>query len=154
MCSSRSPTGANTARTAPPEFTGGRKQKVNGKCGLLGQKLGHSYSPAIHGMLADYDYQLFEREPEQLEDFLKNGPWDGINVTIPYKKAVLPYCAELSDTARRIGSVNTIVRRPDGSLYGDNTDDPVCSFIHYELPLILNPDYACEEFYKNCTNSN
>ena len=92
------------------------------KCGLLGQKLGHSYSPAIHGMLANYDYQLFEREPEQLEDFLKNGPWDGINVTIPYKKAVLPYCAELSDTARRIGSVNTIVRRPDGSLYGDNTD--------------------------------
>ena len=92
------------------------------KCGLLGQKLGHSYSPAIHGMLAGYDYQLFEREPEQLEDFLKNGPWDGINVTIPYKKAVLPYCAELSETARRIGSVNTIVRRPDGSLYGDNTD--------------------------------
>ena len=92
------------------------------KCGLLGQKLGHSYSPAIHGMLADYDYQLFEREPEQLEDFLKNGDWDGINVTIPYKKAVLPYCAELSDTARRIGSVNTIVRLPDGSLYGDNTD--------------------------------
>lgn len=92
------------------------------KCGLLGQKLGHSYSPAIHGMLAGYDYRLFEREPEQLEDFLKNGPWDGINVTIPYKKAVLPYCAELSDTARRIGSVNTIVRRADGRLYGDNTD--------------------------------
>ena len=92
------------------------------KCGLLGQKLGHSYSPAIHGMLAGYDYQLFEREPEQLEDFLKNGPWDGINVTIPYKKAVLPYCAELSETARRIGSVNTMIRRPDGSLYGDNTD--------------------------------
>lgn len=92
------------------------------KCGLLGQKLRHSYSPAIHSMLADYDYQLFEREPEQLEDFLKNGGWDGINVTIPYKKAVLPYCAALSDTARRIGSVNTIVRRPDGSLYGDNTD--------------------------------
>ena len=92
------------------------------KCGLLGQKLGHSYSPAIHAMLADYEYRLYEREPEQLEDFLKNGDWDGINVTIPYKKAVLPYCAELSDTARRIGSVNTIVRRPDGSLYGDNTD--------------------------------
>lgn len=92
------------------------------KCGLLGQKLGHSYSPAIHGMLAAYDYRLFEREPEQLEDFLKNGDWNGINVTIPYKKAVLPYCQELSDTARRIGSVNTLVRRPDGSLYGDNTD--------------------------------
>lgn len=92
------------------------------KCGLLGQKLGHSYSPAIHGMLADYDYQLFEREPEQLEDFLKNGSWAGINVTIPYKKAVVPYCTELSETARNIGSVNTIIRCTDGSLYGDNTD--------------------------------
>lgn len=92
------------------------------KCGLLGQKLGHSYSPAIHGMLADYNYQLFEREPEQLADFLERGDWSGMNVTIPYKKTVLPYCAELSDTARRIGSVNTLVRRPDGSLYGDNTD--------------------------------
>lgn len=92
------------------------------KCGLLGQKLGHSYSPAIHGMLADYEYKLYEREPEQLEDFLKNGDWDGMNVTIPYKKTVLPYCAELSETARRIGSVNTLVRQADGSLYGDNTD--------------------------------
>jgi shikimate dehydrogenase len=92
------------------------------KCGLLGQKLGHSYSPAIHNMLSDYDYQLFEREPEQLEDFLKNGAWDGINVTIPYKKTVIPYCDELSERAGKIGSVNTIVRRPDGSLYGDNTD--------------------------------
>ena len=55
------------------------------KCGLLGRKLGHSYSPAIHGMLSDYGYQLFEREPEQLEDFLLQGDWDGINVTIPYK---------------------------------------------------------------------
>ena len=60
------------------------------KCGLLGRKLGHSYSPAIHGMLSDYSYQLFEREPEELEDFLLRGDWDGINVTIPYKKSVLP----------------------------------------------------------------
>ncbi len=92
------------------------------KCGLLGRKLGHSYSPAIHGMLADYGYRLFEREPEQLEDFLLHGDWDGINVTIPYKKSVLPYCRELSPLAKEIGSVNTIVRRPDGSLFGDNTD--------------------------------
>ncbi len=92
------------------------------KCGLLGRKLGHSYSPAIHGMLSDYDYRLFEREPEQLEDFLLHGDWDGINVTIPYKKSVLPYCRELSPLAKEIGSVNTIVRRPDGSLFGDNTD--------------------------------
>lgn len=92
------------------------------KCGLLGRKLGHSYSPAIHGMLSDYSYQLFEREPEELEDFLLRGDWDGINVTIPYKKSVLPYCRELSPLAKEIGSVNTIVRRPDGSLFGDNTD--------------------------------
>ena len=92
------------------------------KCGLLGRKLGHSYSPAIHGMLSDYSYQLFEREPEELEDFLLRGDWDGINVTIPYKKSVLPYCRELSPLARELGSVNTLVRRRDGSLFGDNTD--------------------------------
>ncbi len=92
------------------------------KCGLLGEKLGHSYSPQIHSMLADYEYKLFEKSPEELEDFLKSGKFDGLNVTIPYKKAVMPYCAELSPTAAQIGSVNTIVRRSDGSLYGDNTD--------------------------------
>lgn len=92
------------------------------KCGLLGEKLGHSYSPQIHSMLADYEYKLFEKSPEELEAFLKSGEFDGLNVTIPYKKAVMPYCAELSPTAAQIGSVNTIVRRSDGSLYGDNTD--------------------------------
>lgn len=92
------------------------------KCGLLGEKLGHSYSPQIHSMLSDYEYKLFEKAPDELEDFLKNGEFDGLNVTIPYKKSVMPYCAELSDTAREIGSVNTIVRRSDGSLFGDNTD--------------------------------
>lgn len=92
------------------------------KCGLLGEKLGHSYSPQIHSMLAGYEYKLFEKAPEELEAFLKSGEFDGLNVTIPYKKAVMPYCAELSPTAAQIGSVNTIVRRPDGSLYGDNTD--------------------------------
>ncbi len=92
------------------------------KCGLLGRKLGHSYSPAIHAMLADYDYALFEREPEEVGQFLRNGEWDGLNVTIPYKKTVLPYCAELSETARTVGSVNTLVRRADGTICGDNTD--------------------------------
>ena len=92
------------------------------KCGLLGEKLGHSYSPQIHSMLADYEYKLFEKSPEELEDFLKSGEFDGLNVTIPYKKSVMLYCAELSPTAAQIGSVNTIVRRSDGSLYGDNTD--------------------------------
>lgn len=92
------------------------------KCGLLGRKLGHSYSPQIHSMLADYEYLLYEKEPEELEAFLKSGEFDGLNVTIPYKKSVIPYCDELSDTARKIGSVNTLVRREDGTLYGDNTD--------------------------------
>lgn len=92
------------------------------RCGLLGRKLGHSYSPAIHAAFGDYEYRLYEKEPEELAAFLTGGGFDGLNVTIPYKKAVMPYCAELSDTARRIGSVNTIVRRADGTLFGDNTD--------------------------------
>ena len=92
------------------------------KCGLLGRTLGHSYSPAIHGQLGDYRYDLFEKEPEELADFLQNGDFTGLNVTIPYKKAVLPYCAELSEKAKALGSVNTILRRADGTLYGDNTD--------------------------------
>lgn len=92
------------------------------KCGLLGGKLGHSFSPQIHGALADYRYTLWEKSPEELDDFLKNGDFTGLNVTIPYKKTVIPYCAELSDQARKIGAVNTIVRRPDGTLLGHNTD--------------------------------
>lgn len=92
------------------------------KCGLLGRTLGHSYSPQIHAMLGDYAYTLFEKEPEEVADFLKNGDFAGINVTIPYKQAVIPYLDDLSDAARRIGAVNTILRRPDGSLWGHNTD--------------------------------
>ena len=91
-------------------------------CGLLGEKLGHSYSPQIHGQLADYEYRLFEKQPEDLEGFLKNGDFTGLNVTIPYKKAVIPFLSELSPIAARLGAVNTIVRRPDGSLIGHNTD--------------------------------
>ena len=92
------------------------------RCGLLGKKLGHSYSPQIHGYLGSYTYDLFERMPEELEDFLKYGDFTGLNVTIPYKKAMIPYCSELSDRAAALGSVNTIVRRDDGSLIGHNTD--------------------------------
>ena len=92
------------------------------QCGLLGRKLGHSYSPQIHSHLASYDYTLFEKEPEELEAFLKNGNFTGLNVTIPYKKDVIPYLDELSPTAKRLGAVNTIVRREDGTLIGHNTD--------------------------------
>ena len=94
------------------------------RCGLLGKKLGHSYSPAIHAKLGDYSYGLFEKTEEELESFVKSGDWDGLNVTIPYKKAVIPFCDELSDIAKETGSVNTLVRRPDGTIYGANTDAP------------------------------
>ena len=92
------------------------------KCGLLGRKLGHSYSPQIHRRLGDYSYDLFEVEPEHLADFLKSGDFSGLNVTIPYKKDVIPYLHDLSPTAKRLGAVNTIVRRADGTLFGHNTD--------------------------------
>ena len=92
------------------------------RCGLLGERLGHSYSPAIHAELADYDYRLYEVAPEKLGEFLKDGEFDGLNVTIPYKKAVIPYCAALSPIAQKLQSVNVLVRREDGTLYGDNAD--------------------------------
>ena len=91
------------------------------KCGLLGRKLGHSYSPAIHSHLGNYAYELFEKEPEELENFLKNGDFEGINVTMPYKKSVIPFLDELTPAAKVLGAVNTIVRR-DGRLIGHNTD--------------------------------
>lgn len=91
------------------------------RCGLLGRKLGHSYSPQIHARMADYPYVLFEKEPEELEAFLKSGDFTGINVTAPYKKDVIPFLDELTPIAKRLGAVNTIVRR-DGRLIGHNTD--------------------------------
>ena len=91
-------------------------------CGLLGRKLGHSYSPRIHAQLGDYSYRLFEKEPEELEAFLKQGDFTGLNVTIPYKKDVIPFLDELSDRAKLLGAVNTLVRKPDGRLVGHNTD--------------------------------
>ena len=91
------------------------------KCGLLGQKLGHSYSPAIHALLGSYEYLLYEKEPQELESFLRNGDWNGLNVTIPYKQTVIPYLDELTPIAQELGAVNTILRR-DWKLIGTNTD--------------------------------
>ena len=90
--------------------------------GLLGQKLGHSYSPTIHTELTGMEYRLFEREPEDVETFLANDEWQGLNVTIPYKRTVLPHLDELTERAKRMGNVNTIWRSSDGKLHGDNTD--------------------------------
>lgn len=89
--------------------------------GLLGRTLGHSYSPKIHAMLGDYPYDLFPREAEDIPALLARRDLGGINVTIPYKETVMPYCHTISDTARRIGCVNTILF-DNGRLHGDNTD--------------------------------
>lgn len=92
------------------------------RCGLIGMPLGHSYSPEIHALLGDYDYTLTELEESEVGDYLKSDKFDATNVTIPYKKTVMPFLDEISDEALRIGSVNTITHLPDGRLRGDNTD--------------------------------
>lgn len=93
----------------------------NMKCGLLGEKLGHSFSPMIHENLADYSYKLVELEESQVGDFVRNGDLDAFNVTIPYKKTVMPFLDVISPEAQAIGAVNTVVRK-QGKLYGYNTD--------------------------------
>ena len=90
--------------------------------GLIGEHLGHSYSPEIHKMLWGCDYELAPMPPDALPAFFARREFQGINVTIPYKQAVLPFCDALGETAKRAGSVNTICKRPDGTLFGDNTD--------------------------------
>lgn len=92
------------------------------KCGLLGEHLGHSFSPQIHRELADYTYELFEMPIEDVAGFLASDRFDAMNVTIPYKKTVMPYLKEITDEAKRIGSVNTITHLKGGGLRGDNTD--------------------------------
>ena len=92
------------------------------RAGLIGAHLSHSYSPEIHAALADYDYRLIELAPSELGPFLQSDAFDALNVTIPYKQDVIPYLTRLSDTAARIGAVNTIMREADGSLTGYNTD--------------------------------
>ena len=103
------------------EYQQGLIDGAGQRFGLLGEKLGHSYSPQIHALLHSNEYGLYEVAPEDLGEFLQSTALHGMNVTIPYKKAVIPYCAQLSDTARRIGSVNTLVKGSDG-WHGYNTD--------------------------------
>ena len=105
-------------------------------CGLIGRRLGHSYSPQIHRALADYDYKLWELEPEELETFFRRQDFTGVNVTIPYKQEVIPLLDELSETARAIGAVNTVVRR-GGKLYGDNTDFAGMAALIHRIVLSL-----------------
>lgn len=91
--------------------------------GLIGEKLGHSYSKPIHEMLADYTYEICPLSGEEFPEFMKRKEFKAINVTIPYKKDVMPYLSEIDDKAAAIGAVNTIVNR-GGKLCGYNTDYP------------------------------
>ncbi len=90
--------------------------------GLLGEKLGHSFSPQIHKALGNDGYALRELPPDQVEDFFRTREFAAINVTIPYKKNALAACDSVSPCARAIGSVNTVVKSADGTLRGYNTD--------------------------------
>ncbi|MBQ7582634.1 MAG: shikimate dehydrogenase [Lachnospiraceae bacterium] len=89
--------------------------------GLIGEKLGHSYSKEIHEQIGGYAYELKEVAKEDLDAFMKAHAFLGINVTIPYKQSVIPYLDHIDESASKIGAVNTIVNR-DGKLYGYNTD--------------------------------
>ncbi len=89
--------------------------------GLIGHPLGHSYSKEIHSFIADYDYELCDIAPEELDCFMRSRPFRAINVTIPYKQAVIPYLSHIDPEAMAIGAVNTIVNR-GGELWGYNTD--------------------------------
>ena len=92
------------------------------RCALLGEHLGHSFSPQIHAALTDYTYDLVERPRDEVEEFVKHGGYDCFNVTIPYKQTVIPFLDTISPEAERIGAVNTVVRDKDGTLHGYNTD--------------------------------
>lgn len=91
--------------------------------GLIGEKLGHSYSKIIHEKLADYTYDLCPLSKEEFKGFMEKREFKAINVTIPYKKDVIPYLKEMDESATAIGAVNTIVNK-EGNLYGYNTDMP------------------------------
>lgn len=89
--------------------------------GLIGKSLPHSYSAEIHKVIADYDYKLLEIPENELCEFLKKRDFLGINVTIPYKETVIPYLDEISENAKKIGAVNTVINK-NGKLFGYNTD--------------------------------
>ena len=89
--------------------------------GLIGEKLGHSFSREIHNLLASYTYDLKELPKNELDTFMKSRNFKGVNVTIPYKESVIPYLDEIYEAAKAIGAVNTIVKR-EGRLIGYNTD--------------------------------
>ena len=95
---------------------------IKGTGYLLGEHLSHSFSPRIHSLLGDYSYGIMELSRDELEAFMKSSRFDFLNVTIPYKKEVIPYLSSLSPEAEKIGAVNTVKRTNNGLLIGYNTD--------------------------------
>ena len=100
------------------------------KYGCIGKKLTHSFSKEIHARLADYEYELIELSEDEIENFFEEKEFNAINVTIPYKQTVIPFLDEMSDVAKRIGAVNTIINK-NGRLYGYNTD-------YYGMKALIN----------------
>ncbi len=106
--------------------------------GLIGETLKHSWSVPIHHALGCETYQLYELKPDELGTFLKNNSIGGLNVTIPYKKAVIPFCSSLDPYAESIGSVNTLVPDAEGKLHGYNTDALGLSYIARRAGISFN----------------
>lgn len=104
--------------------------------GLLGKVLAHSFSPEIHALIGDYDYRLIELGEDKVEGFLEKRDFKAINVTIPYKQTVMPFLDEISESAKAIGAVNTVINR-QGKLYGYNTDfDGLKALIEKLIPSL------------------
>lgn len=106
--------------------------------GLLGKVLAHSFSPEIHALIGDYDYKLIELSEDKVEDFLVQRDFKAINVTIPYKQVVMPFLDEISESAKAIGAVNTVINK-EGRLYGYNTDfDGLKALVQSLIPSLNN----------------
>lgn len=97
-------------------------EKFDAPFGLIGRKLGHSWSPQLHTKMGSAPYQLIELEPNEVDDFILHGEWQGLNVTIPYKADAARLANVKSERVAKLGAANTLVKRPDGTIYADNTD--------------------------------
>ena len=106
--------------------------------GLIGEKLSHSWSAEIHEKLGSFPYQLHELSTSELKAFLKDQPWRGLNVTIPYKKEACALADSASKDARAIGAANTLVKDENGYITADNTDVYGFEYLIKSLKIKLN----------------
>jgi shikimate dehydrogenase len=112
--------------------------------GLIGEHLPHSFSKIIHEKLAPYSYELHELRPDEVDSFMRGKEFKGINVTIPYKQTVIPYLDEISDQARSIGAVNTVVNR--NRLFGRQVETENRPL--YPCLILLPPRAENKNMYK------